>query len=143
MENLSKGIDTSAENASGTKRSCAISGEEALALLKKYNQDEFHLRHAFTVEKVMRYFAEQLGYGDEADYWAMVGLLHDIDFEQYPDEHCRKAPELLREAGDLVGLLLLLAADRAGAPAAGVVGAPLVSGGRFLEVGVVRLFLAV
>ena len=99
MENLSKGIDTSAENASGTKRVCAISGEEALALLKKYNQDEFHLRHAFTVEKVMRYFAEQLGDGDEADYWAMVGLLHDIDFEQYPDEHCRKAPELLREAG--------------------------------------------
>ena len=52
-----------------------------------------------TVEKVMRFFAEQLGYGDEADYWAMVGLLHDIDFELYPEEHCKKAPELLREAG--------------------------------------------
>ena len=88
-----------AAESSGPKHSCTISREEAQALLEKYNKDEFHLRHAMTVEKVMRFFAEQLGYGDEADYWGMVGLLHDIDFELYPEEHCQKAPELLREAG--------------------------------------------
>ena len=88
-----------AAETSGPKHTCKISREEAQELLEKYNKDEFHLRHAMTVEKVMRFFAEQLGYGDEADYWAMVGLLHDIDFELYPEEHCKKAPELLREAG--------------------------------------------
>ena len=88
-----------AAETSGPKHTCKISREEAQALLEKYNKDEFHLRHAMTVEKVMRFFAEQLGYGDEADYWAMVGRLHDIDFELYPEEHCKKAPELLREAG--------------------------------------------
>jgi len=72
---------------------------DALALLTKYNKEPFHLRHAFTVEAVMRWYAEQLGYGDEADFWAEVGLLHDIDFELYPDEHCTKAPVLLREGG--------------------------------------------
>lgn len=71
--------------------------ETALALLKKYNKEDFHLTHAYTVECVMRWFAEHLGYGEEADFWAMVGLLHDIDFEQYPEEHCKKAPELLKE----------------------------------------------
>jgi len=74
-----------------------IDRETALDLLKKYNSEEFHLRHAFTVEGVMRYFAEKSGYDDEADFWATVGLLHDIDFEQFPDEHCKKAPELLKE----------------------------------------------
>jgi len=80
----------------------SIDRETALALLKKYNSEEFHLKHAFTVEGVMRYFAENSGYGEEADFWATVGLLHDIDFERYPDEHCKKAPELLKEinAGD-------------------------------------------
>ena len=73
--------------------------EEALALLKKYNQDPFHIRHALTVEAVMRWFANDLGYADEADFWSMVGLLHDIDFELYPDQHCLKAPEMLREGG--------------------------------------------
>ncbi len=73
--------------------------EEALALLKKYNKEEFHIQHALTVEGVMRWYANELGYGDEADFWAMVGLLHDIDFEMYPDQHCVKAPELLREGG--------------------------------------------
>ena len=73
--------------------------ETALSLLKKYNTEEFHLTHAFTVEGVMRYFAGSLGYGGEADFWALVGLLHDIDFEMYPDEHCKKAPELLKEIG--------------------------------------------
>jgi predicted hydrolase (HD superfamily) len=74
-----------------------IERETALALLKKYNSDDFHIRHALTVEGTMRYFAEKLGYEEEADFWAVVGLLHDIDFEQYPDEHCKKAPELLKE----------------------------------------------
>ncbi len=72
---------------------------EALAALRRYNQEPFHLVHALTVEAVMRYFAEKLGYGEEADFWATVGLLHDIDYELYPEEHCKKAPDLLREAG--------------------------------------------
>lgn len=76
-----------------------ITRDEALELLKKYNRDPFHIQHALTVEAVMRWFANELGYGDEADHWAIVGLLHDIDFELYPDEHCLKAPELLRQAG--------------------------------------------
>ncbi|MBP3647118.1 MAG: hydrolase [Clostridia bacterium] len=75
-----------------------LTREEALKLLKTYNQEPFHIQHALTVEGVMRWFANDLGYGDDAEYWAMVGLLHDIDFEQWPDEHCQKAPELLRAA---------------------------------------------
>ena len=74
-----------------------IAREDALALLKRYNQDPFHLQHAFTVEAVMKWYANELGYAEE--YWGIVGLLHDIDFEQYPEEHCLKAPELLREGG--------------------------------------------
>ena len=76
-----------------------ISREAALAALRKYNKEPFHLQHAFTVEGVMRWYAQQLGHGDEADFWATVGLLHDIDFEQWPEQHCVKAPELLQEAG--------------------------------------------
>ena len=76
-----------------------LTREEALELLRKYNQEPFHIQHGLTVEKTMRWFANELGYGDEADFWAITGLLHDIDFEQYPEEHCVKAPELLREAG--------------------------------------------
>ena len=72
---------------------------EAWALLTKYNQDRFHLQHALTVEGVMRWYANELGYGDEADFWATVGLLHDLDFEQYPDQHCIKQQELMKEAG--------------------------------------------
>ena len=79
-------------------REC-ISREAALAALRKYNKEPFHLQHAFTVEGVMRWYAQQLGHGDEADFWATVGLLHDIDFEQWPEQHCVKAPELLQEAG--------------------------------------------
>ena len=71
----------------------------ALALLRKYNSEPFHIQHALTVEGVMRWYANDLGHGEDADFWATVGLLHDIDFEQWPEEHCRKAPELLREAG--------------------------------------------
>ncbi len=69
--------------------------EEAINLLKKYNKEEFHLRHAITVEKVMQYFAKEKGYDEE--FWKLVGLLHDIDFEQYPEEHCQMAPQLLKE----------------------------------------------
>lgn len=76
-----------------------IAREDALDLLKKYNKDPFHLQHAYTVEAVMKWFAKELGYGDDEEYWGIVGLLHDIDFELYPSEHCLKAPELLREGG--------------------------------------------
>ena len=71
---------------------------EAWALLTKYNKDHFHLQHALTVEAVMRWYANELGYGDEADFWATVGLLHDLDFEQWPEQHCQKCQELMREA---------------------------------------------
>ena len=69
--------------------------EDAISLLKKYNKEEFHLLHALTVEGVMKYFAKELG--EDEEYWGIVGLLHDVDFEQYPEEHCKKAPELLKE----------------------------------------------
>ncbi len=74
-----------------------ITREAAMKLLQKYNKEQFHILHALTVEGVMRYFAKELGYGEEADFWGMCGLLHDIDFEMYPNEHCTKAPELLKE----------------------------------------------
>ncbi len=70
---------------------------QALELLKKYNKEPFHLLHALTVEAVMRQLANDLGYAQEADFWAICGLLHDVDFEQFPQEHCQKAPELLAE----------------------------------------------
>ncbi|MDR3303582.1 MAG: hydrolase [Treponema sp.] len=76
-----------------------MSREQAWELLTTYNKDPFHLQHALTVEGTLRWFAQTLGYGDEADFWGMVGLLHDIDFEQFPDAHCVKAPELLRAGG--------------------------------------------
>ena len=76
-----------------------ITRDEAFALLKKYNKDPFHIQHALTVEAVMKWYANELGYGEDAEYWGIVGLLHDIDFELYPEEHCLKAPEMLREAG--------------------------------------------
>ena len=69
--------------------------EEAVKLLKKYNNEEFHIRHAITVEQVMKYFAKENG--EDQDFWGLVGLLHDVDYEKYPDEHCKKAPELLAE----------------------------------------------
>lgn len=76
-----------------------VTREEALALLKKYNQEPFHMIHALTVESVMRWYARELGYGDESDFWGMAGLLHDVDFEKYPEEHCIQAPNLLKEIG--------------------------------------------
>ena len=77
----------------------SLSREQGLALLRKYNKEPFHILHGLTVEGVMERYAEQLGYGDEKAFWGMAGLLHDIDFELYPEEHCIKAPELLREGG--------------------------------------------
>ena len=76
-----------------------LTREEAWALLTEYNKDHFHLKHAVTVEGVMRYFARELGYGDEEDFWGIVGLLHDLDFEQFPEEHCIKEQEIMREHG--------------------------------------------
>ena len=76
-----------------------ITREKAFELLKKYNKESFHIQHALTVEGVMGWYAENLGYADEKEYWSIVGLLHDIDFELYPEEHCKKAPELLRDGG--------------------------------------------
>ncbi len=76
-----------------------ITRDEAYELLQKYNKDAFHLHHGRMVEGAMRYFAKKLGYAGEEEFWAIVGLLHDIDFEMWPEEHCKKAPELLREAG--------------------------------------------
>ena len=70
---------------------------QALALLQKYNKEPFHIQHGLTVEGVMRWYANELGFGEDADFWALCGLLHDVDFEMYPEEHCKKAPELLAE----------------------------------------------
>lgn len=74
-----------------------VTRDQAIELLRKYNQEPFHLLHGLTVEGVMRWYAKELGYEEEADFWAMAGLLHDVDFERYPEEHCKKAPELLAE----------------------------------------------
>lgn len=76
-----------------------ITREEAWTLLTEYNKDEFHLKHARILEGVMRYFAEKLGYGAESDFWATVGLLHDLDFEMYPEEHCIKTQEIMHSRG--------------------------------------------
>ncbi len=75
----------------------SITREQALDLLLKYNKDTFHIEHALTVEGVMGWYARELGYGDEEAFWRLAGLLHDVDFEVYPEEHCQKAPELLAE----------------------------------------------
>lgn len=76
-----------------------ISREAALNALREYNKEPFHIQHALTVEGVMRWYANDLGYGEDADFWATVGLLHDIDYGMWPEEHCLKAPELLEKAG--------------------------------------------
>ena len=76
-----------------------ITREEAWNLLTEYNKEAFHIQHALTVEGTMHYFAEKLGYGDEADFWSIVGLLHDLDFEMYPEKHCSKTQEIMREHG--------------------------------------------
>lgn len=74
-----------------------LTREEAWELLKEYNKEPFHLQHGETVEGVMRYFARELGYGDEEEFWGIVGLLHDLDFEMYPEQHCIKCQELMKE----------------------------------------------
>lgn len=76
-----------------------LTREEAWKLLTEYNKDPFHLRHALTVEGAMRYYAEILGYGEEKDFWGLVGLLHDLDFEQFPDQHCIKVQEIMTQRG--------------------------------------------
>ena len=73
--------------------------DEAMELLKEYNTDPFNIKHALIVEGVMKYFARKLGYGDEEEFWGLVGLLHDLDFEKYPDEHCIREQEIMRERG--------------------------------------------
>lgn len=80
-------------------RTSALDRSQALALLKTYNEEPFHILHSLTVEGVMRWYAHDQGFADEAEYWGQVGLLHDIDFERWPDEHCKKAPELLKAGG--------------------------------------------
>ena len=77
----------------------SLNYNEALALLKEYNEGDFHLKHAYVVYDVMGWFAETLGYGEEKDFWVVVGLLHDLDFERYPDQHCIKSQEIMRERG--------------------------------------------
>ncbi|MFA5585387.1 MAG: hydrolase [Saccharofermentanales bacterium] len=76
-----------------------ISRNQALELLSSYNRDPFHIEHALTLEAIMAFMARDMGLGEEEDYWAMVGLLHDIDFEQYPDQHLEHTPQILAEAG--------------------------------------------
>lgn len=76
-----------------------LTREEAWKLLTEYNQDAFHLKHAQIVEGVMRYFARELGYGEQEEFWGIVGLLHDLDFERYPEQHCIKEQEIMRERG--------------------------------------------
>ena len=76
-----------------------LTREQAMNLLREYNKEPFHLRHALTVEAVMGWFARELGYGDQADFWAAAGLLHDLDFEQYPEEHCVKVREIMEGRG--------------------------------------------
>ena len=76
-----------------------ISRNEAFELLKKYNKDPFHIQHALTVEAVMKWYANELGYGNDAQYWGIVGLLHDLGFEKYPEEHCIKSQEIMKERG--------------------------------------------
>ena len=77
----------------------SMTRQQAWDLLTQYNKEPFHLRHAITVEHVMGWFARELGYGEEAEHWSVVGLLHDLDFEQWPEEHCIKCRELMRQAG--------------------------------------------
>ena len=76
-----------------------INRQQALELLKKYNKEPFHILHGLTVEGTMRWYAHDLGFGEDAEFWGLCGLLHDVDFEMYPEDHCKKAPELLAEIG--------------------------------------------
>lgn len=77
----------------------AVTRQQALELLMKYNKEPFHLLHGLTVEGVMRWYAGEMGFGSEEEFWGIAGLLHDVDFEEFPEEHCKKAPQLLSEIG--------------------------------------------
>ena len=94
--------------------------EEAWNLLRQYNKESFHLRHALTVEGIMRYFAKELGYADQEEYWGIVGLLHDLDFELYPEEHCVKSQELMREHGVVESIIRSTASHGWGLTAANI-----------------------
>jgi len=76
-----------------------ITREQAFDLLKEYNKEDFHIEHAEIVENTLKYFAKELGYAKDEEFWGIVGLLHDLDFEQYPQEHCIKEQELMRAHG--------------------------------------------
>ena len=103
MKSLDKKPSDTAKSAKkpagGAAKKSSVTREQAWELLKKYNKEPFHIQHALTVEGVMRWYAKELGYEAEEEFWGITGLLHDIDFELYPEEHCKKAPELLREGG--------------------------------------------
>lgn len=103
MKSLDKKPSNTAKSAkkqaAGEAKKSSVTRQQAWELLKKYNKEPFHLQHALTVEGVMRWYAKELGYEAEEEFWGITGLLHDIDFELYPEEHCKKAPELLREGG--------------------------------------------
>ena len=90
--------------------------EQAWQLLSEYNKEPFHLKHAVTLEGCMRWFANSLGFAEEADTWALVGLLHDLDFEQFPDQHCKKSQEIMREAGIEPKRMTMVSADKGSAP---------------------------
>lgn len=97
-EKRSKSVEVKEKTESVSKNNnfeTKIDREEAIKLLKKYNKEEFHIRHALTVEQIMKYFAKK--YNENEEFWGLAGLLHDIDYEKYPEEHCKKAPELLKE----------------------------------------------
>ena len=93
------GLEKEGQRQEQAAKRSSITRDQAWELLRKYNKEPFHLQHALTVEGVMRWFAKELGYAEEEEFWGITGLLHDIDFELYPEEHCKKAPELLRAAG--------------------------------------------
>lgn len=99
LDKRSSDTPKAVKKQAGEAKKSSVTREQALELLKKYNKEPFHIQHALTVEGVMRWYAKALGYAEEEEFWGITGLLHDIDFELYPEEHCKKAPELLREGG--------------------------------------------
>ena len=97
QRSYTKGQDVSSSIRTVNIMNANVTREEAMALLKKYNQEPFHIQHALTVEGVMRWFAKEDQ--EDEEFWGIAGLLHDVDFEKWPDQHCKKAPELLAEIG--------------------------------------------
>lgn len=97
QRSYTKGQDVSSSIRTVNIMNANVTREEAMALLKKYNQEPFHIQHALTVEGVMRWSAKENQ--EDEEFWGIAGLLHDVDFEKWPDQHCKKAPELLAEIG--------------------------------------------